>query len=433
MHVIRRARIEDVDTLLKLARMVHFINLPPDREIITEKVLRSRDCFRHVGRGGAPLPLAARDARPHGLGQTLSESELFVFVLEDTETGAVLGSSQVVSQMGGPGNPNIGFRIGERRFFSQSLHTGVTHMVATLDLDESGPSELGGLILQPAYRHHRGKLGRLLSFVRFHFVGMHRAHFADRMVAEMMAPLTGDGDNHFWDALGRRFINLSYDEADRFCQYSREFMLSLLPREDIYLTLLAPQARQVVGQVGKDTRPARRMLEKLGFAYRGVVDPFDGGPHLEAKTDDVPLVNASGPVELGKPAAASACRDLGIFSVLDGEGEFVAIQTPFARRGQRVSIPGQALEALGVKPGERVACTVIDPLPGTTAPEPPGAAHADESAPAAQPGQGPAPAPGAGRASGATPSKPASGAGASRKATAPAGRAGKAAGKRGKP
>ena len=54
-------------------------------------------------------------------------------------------------------------------------------------------------------------------------------------------------------------------EADKFCQYSREFMTSLLPRDEIFLTLLPPEARALIGQVGTDTAPARRMLEELGF------------------------------------------------------------------------------------------------------------------------------------------------------------------------
>ncbi|MEQ8317150.1 MAG: arginine N-succinyltransferase [Phycisphaerales bacterium] len=370
MHVIRRAKIEDVDTLLKLARMVHFINLPPDRDIIMEKILRSRECFKHVARG-EPLeddPKTLRRNRGSsgagtGLQQSLSESELFVFVLEDTETGSLVGSSQLVSSMGGPGNPNVGFKISERRFFSESLHTGMTHTVATLHLDESSPTEIGGLIVQPAYRAHKAKLGRLLSFVRFHFMGVYRDNFADHVLAEMMAPISDAGENLFWDALGRRFINLSYDEADRFCQYSREFMFSLLPREDIYLSLLPPKARQGVGQVGKDTIPARKMLEKLGFAYQGVIDPFDGGPHLQARTDDIPLVRATETIKLGKAASPSSCKGLAIVSTLDSEGEYVAIQSAFARKNGALCLPKDAMAALHADEGDEVACTVISPMP----------------------------------------------------------------------
>lgn len=375
MHTIRRAKIEDADTLLKLAKMVHFINLPPDRDIIVEKILRSRDCFKHVARG-EPLqdvPKSRGNNNSSGVGgaglkKTLSESELFVFVLEDSETGSLLGSSQLVSSMGGPGNPNVGFKISERRFFSESLHMGMTHTVATLHLDESSPTEIGGLILQPAYRAHKEKLGRLLSFVRFHFMGVHRQHFSDHVLAEMMAPVSDAGDNQFWDAFGRRFINLSYDEADRFCQYSREFMFSLLPRDDIYLSLLPPKARQGVGQVGKDTVPARKMLEKLGFEYQGVIDPFDGGPHLQAITDDIPLVRATEQIRLGKAASPSACKGMAIISTLDSEGEYVALQSPFVRKGSTLCLPKDAMAALHASEGDEVACTVINPMPTLDAP-----------------------------------------------------------------
>ena len=45
MFVIRQAMPDDVPTLLKLARMVHFINLPADQDIIAAKVARSRRSF----------------------------------------------------------------------------------------------------------------------------------------------------------------------------------------------------------------------------------------------------------------------------------------------------------------------------------------------------------------------------------------------------
>jgi hypothetical protein len=50
VFIIRQATIDDVPTLVKLARLVHFINLPADREIIYAKVVRSRECFIHAGR-----------------------------------------------------------------------------------------------------------------------------------------------------------------------------------------------------------------------------------------------------------------------------------------------------------------------------------------------------------------------------------------------
>ena len=362
MFLIRRSKIEDVPTLLKLAKMVYFINLPADQEIIRAKVLHSRNCFVRVAGAEPGTAVSPRAAGPGlaGHGATLTKSDLFMFTLEDTETGSVLGTSQIISHMGGPGSPTVSLKLSRRDFYSQSLQMGTTMTVGRLHLDESGPSEIGGLILQPSFRKHKQKLGRLLSLIRFHWVGLHPALFAERVIAEMMAPLTADGQNLFWDYFGRRFINLSYAEADRFCQTSREFMISLLPHDDIYLNLLPPEARALVAQVGPETVPARKLLEGLGFKYTDKVDPFDAGPYLEAATADISIVRATRFVTLGDAVARGQCRHTGYVSVLDPDGEFRAIECPVLSDAKGVRLPRESLELLAAEPGRTVGLTEID-------------------------------------------------------------------------
>ena len=227
MFVIRQAMPDDVPTLLKLARMVHFINLPADKDIITSKVSRSRRSF-------------AGDVSD-------DRQRQFMFVLEDSETGGVIGTSSLICRIGWEGWPQIFLQVRRREHFSRDLNTGAVHMTIQVMTDETGPSELGGLILAPGYRGHREKLGSLLSLVRFHFLGLHRAMFQDRILAELMGPLTPDSQTLFWEFFGRRFINLSYTEADAFCQHSKEFMTSLLPKEEIYASTLPPEARNLIG------------------------------------------------------------------------------------------------------------------------------------------------------------------------------------------
>ena len=361
MFIIRQARIEDVPTLLKLAKMVHFINLPADREIIYGKITRSQECFIRAAGGDAGRFEHPADKAGSGISEFGKHGEFFMFVLEDTEAGGCLGTSQIVAHMGGPQNPNFSLKLERREFFSTSLQTGTSHIVARLYADESGPTEIGGLILQPASRGHR--LGRFLSLIRLHLIGLHRPVFADRVIAEMMGPITMDGQSMLWEYFGRRFIPLSYTEADRHCQISREFISALLPKEDIYLSLLPPEARDVVGKVGAETIPARRMLEKLGFAYTDTIDPFDGGPHLEADTDKIPVVRNTHTAQLG-PAAASqaACTKHGFVSVLNAEGEFRAVETDFAidARG-RVSVPRPLMLDLSWEVGAAVGVTVLPP------------------------------------------------------------------------
>lgn len=359
MFFLRESRPEDLDTLHKLARMVHFINLPADREIIAEKIARSRASFVAAAKGKAPDldSAAARD------GSAVKGSPIYMFSLVDTETQSCHGTSMIVARMGRPGNPNFSFLLRQRHFFSKDLGQGTTHTTLQLHLDESGPSEIGGLILTPSLRRHPRRLGKQVSFIRFHYIGLHRRLFSDHLLAEMMAPLTPDGRSVFWEALGRRFINLSYQEADLFCQRSREFMTSLLPREEIYATLLPPEARQVIGEVGADTRPARKMLEDIGFRFTNRVDPFDGGPHLEANTDEVPLIRDTQPGIYAGTCPAAQARQHGFVSIQHEDGRFRAVYTGFTwteRGSKAVRLPKESALALQAEPGMPVGVTPFE-------------------------------------------------------------------------
>lgn len=337
MFVIRPAVIDDLATLLKLAKMVHFINLPADKDIISAKIARSRRSF--AGQ--------AKDAK----------DRQFMFVLEDTETGNVVGTSAVMCCISWPGWPHVFLKVRRREYYSQDLQQGSVHTTIEFGTDESGPSELGGLILAPGYRGHGQKLGSLLSLVRLHYVGIHRDLFKDRMLAELMGPLTPDSRTMLWEYLGRRFINLSYSEADLFCQHSKEFMTSLWPRGEIHTSILPPEARALIGKVGEETLAARAMLERQGFRFNGHVDPFDGGPYLEAETDKVPLVRETELLRLG--GTSERHKRVGIVSCQPKDGTFRAVRAAYSLEDGRLWIPGDAAKAIGAREGDRVGLTPL--------------------------------------------------------------------------
>jgi len=338
MFVIRQALPDDVPTLLKLARMVHFINLPADADIIAAKVARSAHSF-----AGEPVADLERQ---------------FMFVLEDASSGGVIGTSSLICRMGSPEAPQVFLQVRRREHFSRDLNTGAVHTTIQVQTDGSGPSELGGLILAPGYRGHREKLGSLLSLVRFHFLALNRARFQPRIIAELMGPLTPDSNTLFWEFFGRRFINLSYAEADAFCQHSKEFMLSLLPKEEIYLSTLPAEARNLVGKVGADTRPAKAMLEKQGFGYHERCDPFDGGPYLEAKVDEIPLVRSTRTLRFA-PGDAGLGGTGFVSCSADAKLGFRAVRTPFAAEGDVIRLPAAAAAAIGAREGCQVGLTPI--------------------------------------------------------------------------
>ncbi|MSR19226.1 MAG: arginine N-succinyltransferase [Phycisphaerales bacterium] len=340
MFIVRQATLDDLQTLLKMARMVHFINLPADKEMLSAKIARSRRSF------------ASMEDDPR--------QREWMFVVEDTESRSVVGTSCLISTISWPGHPHIFLEVGKREHYSKDLNTGQVHVTIKLGIDESGPSEVGGLILLPGYRNHPARIGSLISLVRFHFMGRHRELFSTRVLAEMMGALTPDSRTPLWEYLGHRFINLSYTEADLFCQKSKEFILSLFPPGEIYTSILPPEARNLIGRVGEETEAARAILERQGFAYRGHVDPFDGGPYLEAKRDEIPIVKATKRAKLAGATARGTVA--GIVSCVGTLG-FRALCCNFAIDGRKLRLPASCIRALGAEIGSEVAYT---PLPRRT-------------------------------------------------------------------
>ena len=342
MFVIRQASSEDVQSLLKLARLVHSFNLPADRDAIAGKIVKSVQSFED------------RLDDPH--------DRTHMFVLEDLETGNVIGTSSIIGHVSWPGHPHVYLEVSRREFWSDDLQQGATHVVLELGTDESGPSELGGLILAPGYRGHAERLGGLLSMVRFQYLALHRKHFGDRIIAEVMGSLTPDSHNVLWDYLGRRFINLSYTEADLFCRRSKEFITALFPREPIYASILPPEARNLIARESDESRGARAMLERQGFEYHGHIDPFDGGPYLEASIDAIPLVGETRSLRFA--GSTRAGKGVAIVSS-DGDEGFRAVRTPYQRRGDDLRLPAAAIEALEISTGDRVGFTALDGGPAT--------------------------------------------------------------------
>lgn len=365
MFLIRQAKVKDVPTLAKLARMVYFINLPPSEQALTDKISASERCFKRAAGVAVEEPRRRKGSTKGGAGGMAAmdaDSDFFMFVVEEMETASPVGTSQVRAHQGGPGNPNWSLKLDQRRFHSEQLGQGTTHTVAQLHGDESGPSELGGLIIQPSHRGHKARPGRLLSFVRFHFVGRMRHLFSDRMLAEMMGPVSNDGENIFWDHFGRKFIPVKFAEADRFCQHNRKFINELLPKDVIYLTLLPLEVQNMVGVVSKETLPARKLLENLGFKYRGHVDPFDGGPHLDAATDEIALVKDTACAPLGRAVSEDRCNDHGIVSVMHEDGEFRAIECNFLHDGKTIRVSKKIMKMLEAAPGADAASTSLRSL-----------------------------------------------------------------------
>ena len=276
MFRIRQSSRDDVDQVLAVAEHLDTVNLPADRTHIEAILDRSERSFT------AQLRAPERE---------------FLFVLEDLEKKKIIGTSMIYAQHGTKRAPHIFFRVEPDERYSVTLDKYMVHPTLRIGYNYDGPTEIGGLILLPEYRRNTDALGKALSYVRFLFMRMHRDLFRDRVLSELLPPLEADGTSKLWEALGRRFTGLSYQEADLLSKDNKEFIHALFPDDPIHVELLSDDVRAVIGQVGPETKAVEKMLRRVGFAYAGQIDPFDGGPHFMANTDDITIVKHAVEVE----------------------------------------------------------------------------------------------------------------------------------------
>jgi arginine N-succinyltransferase len=308
MFILRSVKPDDLRELLKLSHNMTFINLPPDEEIISSKIESSIKSFKHPSKH-------------------LWEN-YYIFVLENDESSEILGVSMIHAQHGTEEEPHFYLSVGTESKFSQTINTGFVHGTLKLGLDTNGPTEIGGLILDPDSRGHKDKLGKQLSFSRFLYLASHPERFKPMIHSELMPPLDKLGNSPLWEAIGRRFLNMNYHEADVLSRNNKEFILSLYPSENIYQTLLPMEARESIGKVGKETEPVKRMLESIGFKYTFEVDPFDGGPHYRCPLKDITPIKEkiTGQLISTKSFNADKAREV-LLSVHHPSHDFFAFKT----------------------------------------------------------------------------------------------------------
>ncbi|RZM35724.1 MAG: arginine N-succinyltransferase, partial [Sphingomonas sp.] len=100
---IRAAVDDDLQHLYEMAKLTGggFTNLPPDRRALTAKLERSHAAF---ARTDGPV-----------------QDELFVLILENTETKEVRGTCQIFTQVG-QSYPFYSYRIGQLTQHSRELN-----------------------------------------------------------------------------------------------------------------------------------------------------------------------------------------------------------------------------------------------------------------------------------------------------------------------
>ena len=269
MLVIRPITLDDLDQLVELAHQASFglTSLPKDRQLLRQRIEDSEQGFAKMSHGPA--------------------GETYLFVMEDLTHGKIVGTSGIVSKVGGF-DPFYAYKI--ETSVHESAMLEIRKEIRTLHLirEHNGPCEIGSLFLSPGYR--KGGNGRLLSLSRFLFMGQYPRFFDPVVIAELRGVVDEQGDSPFWEALGRHFFEVEYPTADYLCMVDKKFIADLMPTHPIYIPLLPEAAQKVIGQVHPNTRGALKILESEGFAFNGMVDIFEAGPIVSCALEEIDTI-----------------------------------------------------------------------------------------------------------------------------------------------
>uniref|UniRef100_A0A486XL57 Arginine N-succinyltransferase n=1 Tax=Rheinheimera sp. BAL341 TaxID=1708203 RepID=A0A486XL57_9GAMM len=338
MMVIRPIRADDYPALYDIAvESGHgFTSLPVNDELLMRKISRSELSFSKS--------------------VTSPGDEGYLFVLEDTETGEVCGTSALEAAVG-LDDAFYHYHLGKVVHSSRSLGVYKTVDILTLCNDYTGVSELCTLFLRESRREKNN--GRLLSKMRFLFMAEFPQRFADRVIAEMRGVSNQDGSSPFWQWLQEHFFSLDFPTADYLTGIGQKvFIAELMPKYPIYVSLLSKQAQAVIGKVHDKTKPALALLQSEGFSNRGYVDIFDAGPTVEARVEHIRSVRSSrrlqvkiGEVNSGQPYLICNTQ------LADFRATWLTLEVD--EFSEQVTLPAKVAAALQVAAGDWVRVSRI--------------------------------------------------------------------------
>lgn len=274
MFVIRPIQEKDYPELLKIAEESGhgFTSLPINEELLRNKIARAEHSFNSE---------ESNKVGEYG----------YLFVMEDAETGAIMGTSGVESAVGLT-DAFYHYHLSTVIHNSRELNVYNTAEILTLCNDYTGTTELCTLFLREPYRS--GYTGRVLSKFRFLFLAQNRERFANTVIAEMRGVSNDQGESPFWHWLEEHFFSMDFPTADYLTGIGQKvFIAELMPKYPVYVKLLSQEAQDVIGKVHDKTTPALKLLQSEGFSWKGYVDIFDAGPTVEADINQIHTIRHS--------------------------------------------------------------------------------------------------------------------------------------------
>ncbi len=327
---MRPSRPDDLDALMELAEMSGpgFTSLPVNEELMARRLDLSSRAF-----GG--------DLEQPQYGK-------YLMMMEDAETGEIGGCSAVKAGVG-IDYPFFNYRIITLAQASQAAERRFDMDALILTNEFVGFTEVGTLFLKESFRG--GGAGRLAAQSRYLLMAAAPQRFGERVLAELRGVVDDAGDTPFWDCLGAHFFRMSFTEADFLSAVSdNQFILDLMPKYPVYVDLLPPEAREVIGRVHSAGVGALKLLEWEGFRFERVVDIFDGGPLVTCERSKIRTIAESEVVVL-EAGDVGGDRPSGLVAT-DRVPDFRVTQAQMELPGDgRAIVSADVFDRLQVRPG----------------------------------------------------------------------------------
>lgn len=329
---IRPVRPEDFDQLREFARVTGggMTNLPNDDKALRERLHRAVSSFA----SGANEP----------------GDEVYMMALE--QDGRIMGTTGVFAAIGLK-QGFINYKLIDEVHYSEEFNRTTRRTVLMPSHDFTGCAEVGMLFVAPHAR--KGGWGKLLARARYLFIAQKPSIIAEHICAELRGWRGENGEQPFWDSVGKHFFEMGFEEADLHnAANGNQFIQDLMPRHPVYTVFLSEAARACIGKPHPSAEPAYDMLIDEGFEWDNYIDIFDGGPLVDAKTSQIRTIRESrvkrvfaigeaegGETMLMASGAVSSFRCVREKAQIDGESAIISRETA---------------KALNVKVGDEIRC-----------------------------------------------------------------------------
>ncbi|MEM9422001.1 MAG: arginine N-succinyltransferase [Pseudomonadota bacterium] len=320
--VLRPGRVSDVDALYDLAAQTGpgFTSLVTDRDLLAQRLSAAETSFSTISHS---LPVADH-----------------LLIAEKISSGEVVGCSTIKV----PNGPRPGF-LNYR--LCRDDDGVVTHLQATDALADA--AEVGSLFAAPAARGTGA--GRLLAQGRYMLIASAPDHFSPMVMAE----LRGLGNEHeepaLWKCLGRSLYGMPFEVADeKIGSGDFTFMVKDTPMGPIPLSTLSPDAIAALGECHPDGQPALKLLKREGFKDVDLVDLFDGGILVSARTSELLTLKKSQLLPISTKKTDLAGPRALISN--DQLSDFRCVIASANISDQTLHVAPETLDALGLSDGE---------------------------------------------------------------------------------